>query len=225
MVKLPSQPLADIDPEFQKMALETGGLIYEELQHTSPREKLLQNFANDVCRGHRGLALKLHVHAAVLMHGVSYADLLAAIRFLAPYSGYPAAAETLGRVAELAVELDLDTTVVSAPDKDPVVGGRAGQPGVGLETSDDWMAGFLTSRIGRSWSEDRLSHRERVFMALTTDLSQQTLGESFRKHVQLGLDLDIKPDDIRDAVRFGAELGAVKAIAALSALDAVLDGR
>lgn len=29
MVDLPSSPLADIDPEFEKMALETGGLTYQ----------------------------------------------------------------------------------------------------------------------------------------------------------------------------------------------------
>ena len=62
-------------------------------------------------------------------------------------------------------------------------------------------------------------------MALTTDLPPADARGVLPEHVQLGLDLDIKPDDIRDAVRFGAELGAVKAVSALSALDAVLDGR
>jgi len=55
MVYLPSQPLGDIDPEFQKIALETGGLTYG-LEGTSTREKLLLNLANDVCREHLGLA-------------------------------------------------------------------------------------------------------------------------------------------------------------------------
>ena len=46
MVDLPSQPLGDIDPEFQKIALETGGLTYG-LSGTSTREKLLLNLANE----------------------------------------------------------------------------------------------------------------------------------------------------------------------------------
>jgi 4-carboxymuconolactone decarboxylase len=37
MVDLPSSPLAAFDPQFEKMALETGGLTYE-LTGTSLRE-------------------------------------------------------------------------------------------------------------------------------------------------------------------------------------------
>lgn len=51
MVELPSQPLADIDPEFRAIALETGEWTYG-LSGTSTREKLLLNLANDVCREH-----------------------------------------------------------------------------------------------------------------------------------------------------------------------------
>lgn len=68
MVELPSQPLGDIDPEFEKIALETGELTYG-LSGTGTREKLLLNLANDVCREHFGLAFRLHVRAA-LSHGV-----------------------------------------------------------------------------------------------------------------------------------------------------------
>jgi hypothetical protein len=69
MVDLPSQPLGDIDPEFQKIALETGGLTYG-LSGTSTREKLLLNLANDVCREHLGLAFQLHVEAALSRRAV-----------------------------------------------------------------------------------------------------------------------------------------------------------
>jgi hypothetical protein len=47
MVDLPSQPLGDMDPKFQKIALETGELTYG-LPGTRTREKLLLNVANDV---------------------------------------------------------------------------------------------------------------------------------------------------------------------------------
>src|SRR5829696_4696818 len=90
MVDLPSQPLGDIDPEFQKIALETGELTYA-LSGTSTREKLLINLVNDVCREHLGLAFRLHIQAA-LSHGVPFADLLGVVRFIGPYAGYPAAA-------------------------------------------------------------------------------------------------------------------------------------
>src|SRR5918911_1555593 len=80
MVDLPSQPLGDVDPEFQKIALETGEWTYG-LSGTSTREKLLINLANDVCREHFGLAFWLHVQAA-LSHGVPFSDLLGVVRFM-----------------------------------------------------------------------------------------------------------------------------------------------
>lgn len=64
MVEVPSQPLEDIDPEFQKFALETGGLTYG-LSGKSTREKLLLDLANDVCRDNLGLAFRLHVQVAL----------------------------------------------------------------------------------------------------------------------------------------------------------------
>jgi hypothetical protein len=40
---------------------------------------------------------------------IPYPDLLALVRFVAPFAGYPAAADTLARLGELAVELGMDT--------------------------------------------------------------------------------------------------------------------
>jgi len=216
MVDLPSRPLADIDPEFEKMALETGEWTYG-LPGTATREKLLQNLANDVCRLQTGLAFRLHVQAAT-MHGLGYADLLALVRFTAPYAGYPAAADALARLSEIAAELGLDTS--------PVDPGRASAPPAdeSIGSTDPWMAEFLADRTARAWSEWRLSPRERAIVALTTDISQQTLGESFRRHVRLALEAGAGPGEVRDAVRYCAEMGLARAALALHDLDAVLGG-
>jgi 4-carboxymuconolactone decarboxylase len=117
MVDLPSQPLGDIDPEFQKIALETGGLTYG-LSGTTTREKLLLNLANDVCREHFGLAFRLHVQAA-LSHGVPFSDVLGVVRFIGPYAGYPAAADALERLGAVAAELGIDVrSAVAEPSVD-----------------------------------------------------------------------------------------------------------
>jgi 4-carboxymuconolactone decarboxylase len=213
MVDLPSRPLAVLDAEFERMALETGSLTYG-LTGTSVREKLLQNLANDICRLQLGLAFRLHVQAA-LLHGIPYADLLALIRFVAPYAGYPASADALARLGELAVELGADTSA-------PASNNGPAEPYRDLATTDEWMARFLASRIRSAWSEGALSRRELAFVALTADVAQQTLGASFRLHVGLALDIGATPDAVRDAVRFTAEMGIAKATAALSELDAVL---
>jgi|SRR5215208_345476 len=103
MVELPSQPLGDIDPEIQKIALETGELTYS-LSDTSTRDKLLLNLTNDVCREHFGLAFRLHVQAAI-SHGVPFSDVLGVVRFIGPYAGYPAADDALERLGAVAAEL------------------------------------------------------------------------------------------------------------------------
>ncbi|MCF6468697.1 dehydrogenase [Nonomuraea sp. MG754425] len=212
MVDLPSGPLAEVDLEFQKMALETAGLTFA-LAGTGVREKLLQVTAHDICRGHLGLAFSMHV-TALHAHGVPYADVLALIRFVAPYAGYPAAADALGRLAEVAAGLGLDTT----PEPSRVA---AGTSAPGWPAGDPWLAGFLASRTGRAWSEERLSARERAFVTLTAHVARRAFGESFRRHVALAL-RTAGADEVRDAVRFTAELGVIDAADAMEALEQAL---
>src|SRR5215212_4122831 len=130
MVDLPSQPLGDIDPEFQKIALETGDWTYS-LSGTSTRQKLLINLANDVCREHLGLAFRLHVQAA-LSHGVPFADLLGVVRFIGPYAGYPAAADALERLGAVAAEFGIDLRSAAAEVAGRFLA-RASEEGVRLE--------------------------------------------------------------------------------------------
>jgi 4-carboxymuconolactone decarboxylase len=224
MVDLPSQPLGDIDPEFQKIALETGELTYG-LSGTSTREKLLLNLANDVCREHLGLAFRLHIQAA-LSHGVPFADLLSVVRFIGPYAGYPAAADALERLGAVAAELGIDVRNAAA---EASVDGSSGapdkhlRPDKGFDTTDEWLADFIASRTERSWSVPGLSMRERAYLALTADVAQQTLGDSFRVHVRLAHESGASPEEIRDVVRFLAECGIAKAAAALRELDTILE--
>ena len=232
MVELPSQPLADIDPEFRTIALETGEWTYG-LSGTSTREKLLLNLANDVCREHFGLAFRLHVQAA-LHHGVPFSDVLGVVRFMGPYAGYPAAADALERLGAIGEELGVDVRTEAAkahgedvpdvPDRQPTRDEGSGEvSGEGFGTADGWLSGFIASRTGRSWRVPGLSDRECAYLALTADVAQQTLGGSFRLHVRLAREGGAAPAEIRDVVRFLAECGVAKSAAALRELDKVLD--
>jgi alkylhydroperoxidase/carboxymuconolactone decarboxylase family protein YurZ len=212
-VDLPSGPLAAVDPEFERMALETGAFTYG-LGGTSVREKLLQVLADDVCRAHLGLAFRMHVTAK--MHGIPYGDLLALLRFVAPYAGYPAAADALGRLGALASEIGFDTSVAAEPERE------AARPDPALRSSDEWMARFLASRTGRSWSEPSLSPRERVIVVITIDVGMPDPADGFREHVLLARRIGLRADEIRDVVRFTAELGSARAVAALVELDRIL---
>jgi 4-carboxymuconolactone decarboxylase len=221
MVDLPSRPLADIDPEFEKIALETGALTYA-LPGTTVREKLLQCVADDICRGHLGLALRLHAQAA-LAHGTPFATLLAAVRFIAPYAGYPAAADALARIATTGAELGVDLAVVPASAEGHSALAESGsQADSEPDTTDPWLADFIASRTGRAWTESGLSPRERAYLALTADVAQQTLGGAFRRHVDLARESGASPEAIRDVLRFTAEFGIANAAAALRELDAIL---
>ena len=224
MVELPSQPLGDIDPEFQKIALETGEWTYG-LSGTSTREKLLLNLANDVCREHFGLAFRLHIQAA-LSHGVPFSDVLGVVRFIAPYAGYPAAADALGRLGDIGAELGVDVRSVAAEadvDGSSGVPDRRLRPDEGFEVTDEWLAGFIASRTARSWAVPGLSARECAYLALTADIAQQTLGDAFRVHVRLARESGSTPEEIRDVVRFLAECGIAKAAAAMRELDTILE--
>jgi 4-carboxymuconolactone decarboxylase len=216
MVELPSGPLAEIDSEFQKMALETGNFTYE-LAGTSLREKLFQNLTNDVCRLQLGLAFRLHVTAAQ-MNGIGYADLLALIRFVAPYAGYRAAADGLGRLSQVATDVGMDT---SDRGEAPAATERPPLP-EDLDLTDGWMSDFLQSRAARAWSEPRLSQREKAVIALTTDVSQQCLEDLFRLHVKLALEAGVSQDELRDVIRFCGEMSLAKAVRAQRELETVL---
>lgn len=69
-----------------------------------------------------------------------------------------------------------------------------------------------------------MSRRERAIMALTSDVGQQDLDESLRRHVELALDSGLSAGAVRDVIRFCAEYGIGRAAAALRALDDVLVG-
>ncbi|KZS83113.1 carboxymuconolactone decarboxylase family protein [Mycobacterium persicum] len=215
-VKLPSSPLGEVDPQFERLAVDVGAAAFG-LAGTSVREKLLQNLAMDICRPTLGLAFRMHVTAAA-MHGLAYADLLAAIRFIAPYSGYPAAADALARLQQVAAEIGMETSDLdesSAPEAVADVVAHLG-------TTDEWTTEFVAWQLSRAWSEDRLSMRERAIMALTSDVALQTLDESYRRHVELALDAGLGKDGVRDVVRFCAEHGIARVAAALRTLDNVL---
>jgi 4-carboxymuconolactone decarboxylase len=89
--------------------------------------------------------------------------------------------------------------------------------------ADSWLADFVASRGKRAWGEQRLSERERAFVALTAHVSQRALGASFRRHVQLALEV-ATPNEVRDAVRFTAETGITETAAALEELEKILGG-
>lgn len=210
MVDLPSSPLAEIDAEFERVALETGGMTFAQ-SATSAREKLLQVTAHDICLANLGLAYRMHLMAGGT-NGIDYADQLALIRFVAPYAGYPAAASALHALREHTEQLGRET-----PND---VDAKADEPELvpGWPIADAWLADFVDSRLRRAWAESRLSVRERAFVALTALITVGELGEPFDRHLELALRVADQAA-VRSAVRFTAELGVTRTGNAVRRLD------
>ncbi|GAB2656570.1 carboxymuconolactone decarboxylase family protein [Kribbella swartbergensis] len=212
MADLPSAQLRDLDPAFERIALGTGEFTYG-LPGLSVREKLLLCLANDVCRGHLGLAFRMHVTAA-RQYDVTVETLYAVVRFIAPYAGYPAAADALERLAEV---------LGQGPNQvRPAALSSDAEPNYVTETADEWFERYLRSRTADAWAETLLSRRERAFLAIAADVANQTLGQSLRSHVFSALDAGVGPEAVRDMVRFLSEFAAFKAEAALRRLDEIL---
>lgn len=162
---------------------------------------------------------------AALSHGVPFSTLVAAVRFIGPYAGYPAAADAIARLPAVGAKLDVDTCAAAvaqdAGDGSRSASDTANPVADGIATTDPWLAGFTASRTGRAWRETALSGKERAYLALTADVAQQTLDTSFRRHVELARDQGAAGGEIRDMLRFTAEFGIAKAAAALHELDAI----
>ena len=187
MVDLPSQPLKELDPQFEKVALETGAFTYG-IQSTTPGEKLLFCIANDICRGHLGLAYRLHVTAAIA-HGMSIATIMATVRFMGPYAGYPASADALAALGTLAAEVGLDLNETSDAQDDVPTRPEHGQL---FGSEDTWLHEFVVNRTERAWGESSLSEKLRVSLPLVADVVMQTLNESFAYHVELARSIGLQ---------------------------------
>jgi alkylhydroperoxidase/carboxymuconolactone decarboxylase family protein YurZ len=145
----------------------------------------------------------------------------AAVRFLAPYAGYPAA-EGLERLGAVAAALGADGQAAAKSGGAPETRDEPREPDDGCVTTDAWLAAFTTSRTERAWAEPGLSARECAYLALAADVAQQTLGPSFRAHVARALACGARPAQVRDVIRFLAECGIARAAAALCKLEAIL---
>ncbi|HEX6445628.1 MAG TPA: carboxymuconolactone decarboxylase family protein [Streptosporangiales bacterium] len=221
MLELPSGPLQERDPRFERLALDVGELTYA-LPGLGYREKLLLCLAGDVCRGHLGLALRLHVQA-LLAHGVPFADLLATVRFVAPYAGYPASAEALAALSAIGAELG--AAAEDGADAAAGLDGTERDEAAALyepSTTDDWFTRFAASTTGWAWRETRLGRIERAYLALAASVAMHSFDRSFRRHVELALEAGATPAQVRNAVRFTSEFSVLDADTALVELDAIL---
>jgi hypothetical protein len=78
----------------------------------------------------------------------------------------------------------------------------------------------LQSRMRTPAGPDTLSIRERAFATMSIDIHYQTLGDTFRIHVQRAFGGGATVNDVRDVLRFNAQFGATRVWQAWQAFHA-----
>jgi len=216
-MKLASQDaVVALDEDFGKMAVRVGRHAWG-LPELTMREKAFVFVAADMCNHNLQFPLQAHVTMAV-SNGVGLDGIREAVRHLAPYVGYPTAAETLMRLAEIEGSL---------PGPAVVTGEQAAAPGpveppvldvTDIRRLDDAFADFLAQQFDERWGRAGLSPRERALCTIATDVMYGTLDESFRLHVGLALDSGAGEQQVRAVLLLLAELGVARSWRAYRAL-------
>ena len=201
-----------LDPAFGRMATEVG-LHAWSLRQLTMREKAFVFLAADLSTASLGFPLAAHVQMAGA-NGVGMPECIAAIRHLAPYVGYPAAAVALQQLR----------TDDSAGKRRSVGVQRQTLPEhvfATLNALDEDFAAFVAEQFNQRWNgdDDELSARERALSCLATDVLNQTLDESFALHVHLATASGAGREQINAVFLLVAEYGIAKAWRAYRALE------
>jgi 4-carboxymuconolactone decarboxylase len=199
-----------LDLAFGRMATEVG-LHAWSLPQLTMREKAFVFLAADLCTASIGFPLATHVQMAGA-NGVSMPECIAAIRHLAPYVGYPAAALGLQQL-----RTDYPTAKCRSIEVQ-----RQMLPEdvfVTLTALDEDFAAFVAEQFNQRWDrDDELSARERALSCLGADVLNQTLDESFALHVDLATAAGAGRAQVNAVLLLVAEYGIAKAWRAYRAL-------
>jgi alkylhydroperoxidase/carboxymuconolactone decarboxylase family protein YurZ len=199
-----------LDPAFARMATEVG-LHAWSLPQLTMREKTFVFLAADLCTASLGFPLATHVQMAGA-NGVGMPECIAAIRHLAPYVGYPAAAVALQQ---------LRTDDSAAKGRSVEVQRQTPPEHVfaTLNALDEDFAAFVAEQFNQRWNgDDEPSARERALSCLAADVLNQTLDESFALHVHLATASGAGREQINAVLLLVAEYGIAKAWRAYRAL-------
>jgi alkylhydroperoxidase/carboxymuconolactone decarboxylase family protein YurZ len=216
-----------LDPMYGQMYAATTAHAWAIPQLTD-REKTFLCVVADVCQANLGSAFELHVRTG-LAHGVSAADIRVLLRFVSYDSGYQAALDALGRLAEIEPAGSLPQSALLAEELTTTGAGAAPSPlpepvRAQLRELDPHFAEYfdLQSRMRTPSGPGTLSIRERAFTTMSVDVHYQTLDETFRIHTSRALGAGVSHDDVRAVLRFIAQFGATRVWRAWTALNAHL---
>jgi 4-carboxymuconolactone decarboxylase len=217
-MKLASQDsVLALDADFGEMAVSIGRHAWG-LQALTMREKAFVFVAADLCNHALGFPLQTHVTMAV-SNGVAVDDIREVVRHLAPYAGYPTAAEALMRLAEMEQGL-AGGQVTDSAGNDPVQ--LPAEVLDGIRQLDNEFADFVAQQFAERWGRGNLTVRERALATIAVDVMHGTLDDSLRLHLGLALADGTGEEQVRAVLLLLSEFGLAKTWRAYSALNRIL---
>jgi alkylhydroperoxidase/carboxymuconolactone decarboxylase family protein YurZ len=210
--------LRELDPAFAQMAYASTEFAAAQPELTD-REMVFLRLTADVCQQCLGLPFAIHVRGG-LDRGVSTADMRALLRLISYDSGYHAALAALERLAALETVLGLPAVAVEPLPDALLSTGPDAPPSPIPEQARAIVAGLdphfaeysdLQSRMRSPSGPGTLTVRERAFASMSIDTHYQTLGDSFRIHIQRALGGGATLADVRAVLRFNVQFGATRA--------------
>jgi alkylhydroperoxidase/carboxymuconolactone decarboxylase family protein YurZ len=209
--------MAALDPVFAQMGAATAQQA-NAVPELTDREKVFLRLTADVCQQCLGLPFELHVRAG-LKQGVTTADMRALLRLVAYDTGYHTALAAFGALAQIESTLGLphadaeplaDELLSTGPDAAPSP--LPDQVGAILTELDSHFFEYfeLQSRMRTPSGPGTLTVRERAFTTMSIDVHYQTLGDTFRIHIERAMRGGATLDDVRAALRYNAQFGATR---------------
>jgi 4-carboxymuconolactone decarboxylase len=210
------QKMHDLDPAFGPMAEAIGEHAWG-LPELSFRDKTFIFLAGDLCNRNLQMPIEAHVRVG-LLNGVTFAAVREIIRHLAPYVGYPTAAQALMRVAEIE-KADPPKAPQDAPVAETAPVKLPDAIATELDALDPHFATFYRQQFEQRWARPTVNTRERVLATIAVDVMYQTLDEPFALHLELARQAGATEAQVRNVFHLVAEYGIEKTWRAFQALD------
>ena len=209
-----------LDPEYGQMAVRMGEAVWS-IKALSQREKALLCLIMDICDHNLGLAFQMHVEMA-LANSVPLSAIKEVIFHAALEAGYTNVLQALVRFHEIRAGLkDVSVDAIVNDEAADFKVDRSDQ--ARMDGLDPAFAELWRARMAEQWSRPHLSKKERAYLSLAADVSNQTLGTPFAYHVRTALRYGGTAEEVRAVIRFIAEFGFSKAWQALQALRPTLN--
>jgi 4-carboxymuconolactone decarboxylase len=152
-------------------------------------------------------------------NGVAIDDIREVVRHLAPYAGYPTAAEALMRLAEIEQALAPGRATESAENLPVQLPAEVLD---GIRQLDNEFADFVAQQFAERWGRGNLTVRERALATIAVDVMDGTLDDSLRLHLDLALTNGAGEEQARAVLLLLSEFGLAKTWRAYSALNRIL---